>query len=62
VAERSGLQSEGIEAVMRDAEAVINGEPIDDKQTVDLIRRMRALERELGLGTRSRDVRQAEQL
>lgn len=61
VAERSGLDRERIEAVMRDAETVINGEAIDDQKTVELIGRIRAIENALGLGARSRDVRQAEQ-
>jgi hypothetical protein len=46
---------------MRDAETVVNGEAIDDQETVELICRIRALESELGLGARSRDVKQAEQ-
>jgi hypothetical protein len=44
---------------MRQCEEVINGQQINWRQSVDLVRRLRELERELGLGMRSRDARQA---
>jgi hypothetical protein len=44
---------------MRQCEEAINGQPIGWRQSVELVRRLREVEKELGLGMRSRDVRQA---
>jgi hypothetical protein len=44
---------------MRECEETINGEPITWRQSIQLVRRLRELERNLGLRMRSRDVRQA---
>jgi hypothetical protein len=44
---------------MRQCEDAINGQPINWRQLVDLVRRLREVERDLGLRMRSREVRQA---
>jgi hypothetical protein len=59
VAERSNIDAQKLEALMRECEEAINGEPISWRQSLDLVRRLREVERELGLRMRSRDVRQA---
>jgi hypothetical protein len=58
VAERAGIERNELEDLMRNCEDVINGEPANESKTVDLIRRLRGLERTIGLGSRARDVRQ----
>jgi len=55
VAERAGINGGDVEMLMRDCENVINGEPADEKKTVNLVRRLRALERRLGMGVRQRE-------
>ena len=59
VAQRSNIDGEKLEALMRECEEAINGEPISWRQSLDLVRRLREVERELGLRMRSRDIRQA---
>jgi uncharacterized protein DUF4350 len=59
IAARSNIPPHQLETLMRQCEEVINGEPINWRQAVDLVRRLRELERKLGLRMRSRDVRQA---
>jgi hypothetical protein len=59
VAERSTIDSHKLEALMRQCEEAINGEQINWRQSLDLVRRLRAVERQLGLGMRLRDERQA---
>ena len=59
VASRSSIDARKLEILMRQCEEVINGQPIGWRQSVDLVRRLRAVEKELGLRMRSRDVRQA---
>jgi hypothetical protein len=58
VAERAGIGRNELEDLMRNCEDVINGEPADEAKTVDLIKRLRELERRIGLGSRARDVKQ----
>ena len=58
VAERAGIERKELEDLMRNCEDVINGEPADEVRTVDLIKRLRELERRIGLGSRARDVKQ----
>ena len=48
-----------LETLMRQCEEAINGEPINWRQSIDLVRRLREVERDLGLRMRSREVRQA---
>jgi hypothetical protein len=59
VASRSSLESHQLETLMRQCEETINGAPISSRQSIDLVRRLREVERTLGLQMRSRDVRQA---
>jgi hypothetical protein len=59
VAERSTIDAQKLETLMRQCEEVINGAAISWRQSLDLVRRLREVERELGLRMRSRDVRQA---
>lgn len=59
VAERSMIDRYELETLMRQCEDAINGAPITWRQSIHLVRRLRELERNLGLRMRSRDVRQA---
>jgi hypothetical protein len=59
VAERSKLDAHQLETLMRQCEDTINGEPIHWRQAIDLVKRLRAVEKKLGLRMRSRDARQA---
>lgn len=59
VAMRSTLDAHGLETLMRQCEETINGAPTSWRQAIDLVRRLREVERSLGLRMRSRDVRQA---
>ena len=59
IASRSDIDAHQLETLMRQCEDAVNGEPINWRQAVDLVRRLREIERKLGLRMRSRDVRQA---
>ena len=59
VASRSTIDRERLETLMRQCEEAINGEPINWRQAIDLVRRLREVERDLGLRMRSRELRQA---
>ena len=59
VAERSSIDAHKLEILMRQCEEAINGAPISSRQAIDLVRRLREVERRLGLLTRQRDERQA---
>jgi len=59
VAARSSVDEQKLATLMRQCEEAINGEPISWRQSLDLVRRLREVERTLGLRMRSRDVRQA---
>ena len=59
IAERSTIDQNELETLMRQCEDAINGEPINSRQTISLVRRLRQIERDLGLRMRSRDERQA---
>ena len=59
IAERSTIDRQKLETLMRQCEEAINGEPINWRQSIDLVRRLREVERDLGLRMRSREVRQA---
>lgn len=59
IAERSNIERHELETLMRQCEDAINGAPINARQSIQLVRRLRELERNLGLRMRSRDVRQA---
>jgi hypothetical protein len=59
VAARSGLSQPELESLMRKCEETINGAPTNGKETLRLVKRLRQIESQLGLGTRARDARQA---
>ncbi|HEU4433597.1 MAG TPA: DUF4350 domain-containing protein [Pyrinomonadaceae bacterium] len=59
IAERSTIDRHELETLMRHCEEAINGEPITSRQSVHLVRRLREIERDLGLRMRSREARQA---
>jgi hypothetical protein len=59
VAARSNIDGKKLETLMRQCEEAINGASISWRQSLDLVRRLREVERDLGLRMRSRDVRQA---
>ncbi|HEX5886818.1 MAG TPA: DUF4350 domain-containing protein [Pyrinomonadaceae bacterium] len=59
IAERSTIDRHKLETLMRQCEDAINGEPINWRQSIDLVRRLREVERDLGLRMRSRELRQA---
>ncbi|OLE54750.1 MAG: hypothetical protein AUG51_06490 [Acidobacteria bacterium 13_1_20CM_3_53_8] len=61
VAERSGIDRQRIETLMHDCEDAINGAPIDARRAVDLVARLRRLERRLGLRMRQRELKQAKE-
>jgi hypothetical protein len=59
IAQRSTVDRNELETLMRRCEEAINGEPINARQSTHLVKRLREIERDLGLRMRSRDVRQA---
>ena len=59
VALRSKIDRHKLETLMRQCEEAINGAPINWRQSIELVRRLREIERDLGLQMRSREVRQA---
>jgi hypothetical protein len=46
---------------MKQCEAAVNGEPISERQSIFLVKRLREIETALGLRMRARDIRQAAQ-
>ena len=59
VASRSSVDAQRLETLMRQCEETINGGQIHWRQAIDLVRRLREVERTLGLGMRTREQRQA---
>lgn len=59
VASRSTINQHQLETLMRQCEDAINGEKINWRQSIDLVRRLRQVERDLGLQSRSREEKQA---
>lgn len=59
VASRSSVDAHQLETLMRQCEETINGASIHWRQAIDLVRRLRAVERSLGLSMRGRDSKQA---
>jgi hypothetical protein len=53
------IDAHSLETLMRQCEEVINGAPCSWRQSIDLVRRLREVERDLGLRMRSRELRQA---
>jgi hypothetical protein len=59
VALRSKVNREQLEMLMRACEDAINGEHINAQQSLELVRKLREVERDLGLRMRSREIRQS---
>jgi len=59
IAERSSIDKQKLETLMRQCEEAINGGSITARQSIDLVKRLREVEKGLGLLTRRRDERQA---
>ena len=60
VAARSGRDAGGLEALLRECEDAMAGEPLSARRALALVANLRALERELGIRMRAREIRQAE--
>lgn len=58
VAARSGGDKAALEALLRECEDAFAGAPLTGRRALELARQLRALERELGLLMRSREIRQ----
>jgi hypothetical protein len=61
VASRSSLEAHRLETLMRQSEEAINGAPISERQSIQLVKRLREVENALGLRMRSREVKQSVQ-
>ena len=61
VASRSSIDAHQLETLMRQSEEAINGAPISERQSVQLVRRLREIEGSLGLRMRSRELKQSAQ-
>ncbi|HSL55819.1 MAG TPA: DUF4350 domain-containing protein [Pyrinomonadaceae bacterium] len=59
IAARGTIDAHRLETLMRQCEEVINGAPCSWREAIDLVRRLREVESEMGLRMRSREVRQA---
>lgn len=58
VAARSGRDRAALEALLRECEEASAGAPLNARRALELARRLRELERDLGLLMRSREIRQ----
>jgi hypothetical protein len=56
IALRTDLEQQKVEELMRDCEDTINGQPVDARRALQLVRSLRELEKALGLARRSRDI------
>src|SRR6266550_2914859 len=61
VAARSSLEAHRLETLMRQSEEAINGVPISERQSIQLVKRLREVESTLGLRMRSREAKQSAQ-
>ena len=61
VADRSTLNVHQLETLMRQSEEAINGGAISERQSIQLVKRLREVEGSLGLRMRSREVKQSAQ-
>jgi len=59
IASRGTVDAHKLETLMRQCEDVINGQPCSSRESIDLVRRLREVERHLGLRMRAREERQA---
>ncbi|MGB7925390.1 MAG: DUF4350 domain-containing protein [Pyrinomonadaceae bacterium] len=62
VAARSKIDRRELESLMRDCEDAIAGAPLNARQSLALVRRLREVERGLGLRMRAREIRQAKEM
>jgi hypothetical protein len=62
VAARSKIDRRELESLMRTCEDAIAGEPINARQSLALVTRLREVERGLGLRMRAREIRQAKEI
>lgn len=60
VAARSSVDARSLEVLMKQCEGAINGEPISERQSIFLVKRLREIEGTLGLRMRTRDIRQTQ--
>jgi hypothetical protein len=58
VAARSKINQQQLETLMRSCEDTINGAPTSGRETLQLVKRLRAIESRLGLQGRARDEKQ----
>jgi hypothetical protein len=61
VAARSTIKAHQLETLMRQSEDAINGGGISERQSIQLVKRLREVETTLGLRMRSREVKQSAQ-
>lgn len=61
IAARSTLSAHQVETLMRQSEEAINGAAITERQSIQLVKRLREVETTLGLRMRSREVKQTAQ-
>jgi hypothetical protein len=61
VAARSAIDRQELEQLMRDCEDTINGAHTTARHSLELVRRLRDIERRLGLRMRSREIKQAKE-
>jgi len=61
IASRSTVSAHQLETLMRQSEEAINGSVISERQTIQLVKRLREIETTLGLRMRSREVKQSGQ-
>jgi hypothetical protein len=61
VGSRSNVDARQLEVLMKQCEDAINGQPITERQSILLVKRLRDVEAKLGLRMRSRDAKQAAQ-
>jgi hypothetical protein len=62
VAARSKIDRRELESLMRDCEDAIAGAPVNARQSLALVTRLREVERGLGLRMRAREIRQAKEM
>jgi hypothetical protein len=61
IAGRSTIKAHELETLMRQSEEAINGGAISERQSIQLVKRLREVENVLGLRMRSREVKQTAQ-
>jgi hypothetical protein len=61
VAARSSIDRQQLESLMRDCEEAINGAPTSARRSLQLVTRLREIERTLGLRMRAREIKQAKE-